>query len=36
VGAEGTGEHDDLALAVALAVWVGRKGKVGEEGRRLL
>jgi hypothetical protein len=36
VGAEGAGEHDDLALAVALAVWVGRKGKVGEKGRRLL
>ena len=36
VGAEGAGEHDDLALAVALAVWVGRKGKVGEQRRRLL
>jgi hypothetical protein len=35
VGAEGAGEHDDLALAVALAVWAGRRGKVGEQGRRL-
>jgi hypothetical protein len=35
VGADGSGEHDDLALAVALAVWMGRKGKVGEQRRRL-
>ncbi len=35
-GAEGAGEHDDLALAVALAVWAGRRGPVGEQGRRLL
>ena len=30
VGAASGGEHDDLALAVALAVWSGRLGKVGE------
>jgi len=36
VGAEGAGEHDDLAVAVSLAVWMGRKGKVGEQRRRLL
>lgn len=36
VGADGAGEHDDLALAVALGVWVGRRGKVGEQRRRLL
>jgi hypothetical protein len=35
VGAEGAGEHDDLALAVALAVWVGRRATAGEQGRRL-
>ena len=33
VGAEGAGEHDDLALAVALAVWVGRKARGGGTGR---
>jgi hypothetical protein len=37
VGADGTGEHDDLALAVALALWSGRNGKSGEQGgKRLL
>jgi hypothetical protein len=35
VGAEGAGEHDDLALAVALAVWAGRRTEAGEQGRRL-
>jgi hypothetical protein len=35
VGAEGAGEHDDLALAVALAVWVGRRAAAGEQSRRL-
>jgi len=35
VGADGAGQHDDLALAVALAVWMGRKGKIGEQRRRL-
>jgi hypothetical protein len=35
VGAEGAGEHDDLALAVALAVWVGRRAPTGERGMRL-
>ena len=29
------GVHDDLALAVALACWAGRRGKVGEVGLRL-
>ena len=36
VGAEGAGEHDDLALAVGLAVWPGRKPRVGEQGARLI
>lgn len=36
VGAEGAGEHDDLALAVALAVWPGRKPRAGEQGTRLI
>lgn len=37
VGAEGCGEHDDLVIAVALAVWKGRKVKrtVGPQGGRL-
>jgi len=35
VGAEGVGEHDDLVLAVALAVWPGRKGRIGDQGKRL-
>jgi hypothetical protein len=35
VGAEGVGEHDDLALAVALAVWAGRMPAAGHQGRRL-
>jgi hypothetical protein len=41
VGADGYGEHDDLAMAVALAVWMGRKGpgdkkKVGYVGKRVV
>ena len=36
VGAEGSGEHDDLVLAVALAVWRGRMPAAGEQPRRLL
>jgi hypothetical protein len=36
VGADGAGEHDDLALAVALAVWPGRRAAVGHQGRRIL
>jgi hypothetical protein len=36
VGAEGAREHDDLVLAVALAVWAGKKGRVEEKGRKLL
>jgi hypothetical protein len=35
VGAEGAGEHDDMALAVALAVSVGRRAATGEQSRRL-
>ena len=34
--AEGSGEHDDLVLAVALAVWRGRIPAAGEQPRRLL
>jgi phage FluMu gp28-like protein len=29
VGADGAGEHDDLAMAVALAVWMARRPKPG-------
>jgi hypothetical protein len=36
VGADGAGEHDDLALAVALAVWPKRKATVGHQGKRIL
>ncbi len=37
LGAEGNGEHDDLAIAVALACWRAKgKGSCGEMGRRLL
>lgn len=32
LGAEGVGEHDDLVMAVALAVWTGRKPKMGHQG----
>jgi len=35
VGADGAGEQDDLALAVALPVWMGRKGRIGEQRKRL-
>ena len=35
VGAEGSGEHDDLVLAVALAVWRGRIPAAGGQNRRL-
>jgi hypothetical protein len=35
LGAEGVGEHDDLVIALALACWAGRKGKVGERRERL-
>jgi len=34
-GAFGSGQHDDLALAVALACWRSRRAAVGEMGRRL-
>jgi hypothetical protein len=36
IGAEGSGEHDDLVLAVALAVWQDRAPAAGEQSRRLL
>jgi hypothetical protein len=36
VGADGAGEHDDLALAVALAVWPRSQSTAGPQPRRLL
>jgi hypothetical protein len=37
VGADGCGEHDDLVVAVALAVWRARpRAKFGERGVRLI
>jgi hypothetical protein len=36
VGADGSGEHDDLALAVALAVWPRPQASAGPQSRRLL
>jgi hypothetical protein len=36
VGADGAGQHDDLALAVALAVWPRQKPATGPQPRRLL
>ncbi len=35
IGAQGAEEHDDLTLAVALAVWAGRLPTAGEQPRRL-
>jgi hypothetical protein len=35
-GAFGSGQHDDLALAVALACWRSRRPAAGEMGRRLI
>jgi hypothetical protein len=35
IGARGAEEHDDLTLAVALALWAGRRPQAGEQGRRL-
>jgi len=35
IGADGYGEHDDLALAVALACWRARRGEIGHGTRRL-
>jgi hypothetical protein len=35
-GAEGSGEHDDLVLAGAPAVWRGRIPAAGDQPRRLL
>jgi hypothetical protein len=40
LGADGHGEHDDLAIALALACWKAcgaiRRGHVGEQSQRLL
>jgi hypothetical protein len=36
MGAEGYGEHDDLALAVALACWRGRRREIGFGTQRLI
>jgi hypothetical protein len=36
IGADGAGEHDDLALAVALAVWPQRRAAAGHQGKRIL
>jgi hypothetical protein len=40
LGADGYGEHDDLAIALALACWKAsgamRRGHVGEQSQRLL
>jgi hypothetical protein len=36
IGAEGHGEHDDLALAVALACWRARKVEAGREPQQRL
>ena len=35
-GAFGSGQHDDLVLAVALGCWASRRREVGEMGRRLV
>ena len=35
MGAEGSGEHDDLAMAVALACWRGRMREIGFGTQRL-
>ena len=35
VGAEGSGDHDDLVVAVALACWAAGKATVGLKGPRL-
>ena len=35
MGAEGRGEHDDLAVALALACWRARRATAGPMGRRL-
>jgi hypothetical protein len=35
IGAQGADEHDDLTLAVALAVWSSRLPSAGEQTRRL-
>jgi hypothetical protein len=35
IGAQGADEHDDLTLAVALAVWAARLPTAGEQPRRL-
>lgn len=35
IGAQGAEAHDDLALAVALAVWAGRPAPAGAQNKRL-
>lgn len=35
LGADGCGEHDDLAIALALACWRARRGQIGFVGQRL-
>jgi hypothetical protein len=35
MGAEGHGEHDDLAIALALACWKARRRENGERAERL-
>jgi hypothetical protein len=34
-GADGSGEHDDLAIALALACWRAKRQRVGGGGGRL-
>jgi hypothetical protein len=34
-GADGYGEHDDLVIALALAVWRARRKECGDRGERL-
>jgi hypothetical protein len=36
MGADGYGEHDDLAIALALACWRAQRRQIGERSQRLL
>jgi hypothetical protein len=36
IGADGSGEHDDLVIALALACWRAKRREIGERGQRLL
>jgi phage FluMu gp28-like protein len=36
IGADGSGEHDDLVIALALACWRARRRENGERAQRLL